>query len=416
MAWPLTFATDVVRPCQSIGKRIACGDAIRAYSPTVFTPSYASPLPAAEVGTAFDRSNGHDRDLRFVTRIHRMRTLGLGLGFFCVASVLRLHDAPGIVWAMLVVHGFAWPHVARYVAWKSDAPAACERHNLTVDSAAGGAWIALMHFSLLPSVLLATMLTVDKIAVGGPRFAARTSAFLVCACALTSTALGFPIDLDTPMSVVVACMPFLVAYPLAISGVTFALAQKIAAQNRWLAHVSTTDELTGLANRRQGIAAASHALALQRRHGGVHVLVALDVDRFKQVNDRYGHPAGDDVLRQIARTLRDCTRGTDVVARLAGDEFLLVLPETNLEGAAELAKRIRAALAAAAVERAPELRCTVSMGAAEAHVEMADVEDWIQQADAALYRAKAEGRDRLVCAHRVVTADRSGSTTADCAA
>jgi diguanylate cyclase len=355
------------------------------------------------------------RELRYVARIHRMRTLGLGLGFFCVASVFRVNGEPWLVWTLLVAHGFVWAHVARRIASRSAHPAACERHNLTLDSALGGVWIAFMHFNLLPSVLLATMLAVDKIGVAGIRFALRTTAYLVASCAITSALLGFPVALDSPMSVVVACLPFLVAYPLAVSAVLHGLGQKVAQQNRWLAQVSATDELTGLANRRQGLFAAEQALAFQKRHGGAAVLLVLDIDHFKQVNDRYGHPAGDEVLRHVAHTLRACTRVTDTPARYAGDEFLLVLPATTLEGAAEIAKRIGGELAEAMFERAPGLQCTLSLGAAEAHVEMVDVEDWIQQADAALYRAKEAGRDRLVAAPRIEVPMREAAV-ADCAA
>jgi diguanylate cyclase (GGDEF)-like protein len=191
-----------------------------------------------------------------------------------------------------------------------------------------------------------------------------------------------------------------------VSHVTHGLATTIWRQNRWLAQLSSTDELTGLANRRQGMAAAEQALARHRRHGLAAVLVVLDIDRFKAVNDRYGHPVGDQILRQVALTLRRCTRITDTPARYAGDEFLLVLPETDLPGVMELAKRIRAELGATIFEQAPGLSCTVSLGAAEADRDMADVEDWIQKADAALYDAKATGRDRLVSAPTVGVSQR----------
>jgi diguanylate cyclase len=357
-----------------------------------------------------------EREQRFVARMHRMRTLGLGLGFFCVAAVFYVRGAPWLVWALLLAHGFAWPHVAWLAASRSAHPSAFERISLFIDSALGGAWIALMHFSLLPSVLLATMLIVDKVGVAGFRFALRTTVALAVACALTSAVLGFPVDLETPMSVVIACVPFLVAYPLAIAGVMHALASRVTQQNRWLAHVSATDELTGLPNRRQGLLAAAQALAYQRRHGGAAVLVVIDIDRFKQINDRYGHPAGDDILRRVAKTLRECSRAIDTPARYAGDEFLLVLPATTLEGAAEMTKRIRSEVAAAVFDTAPGLRGTISLGAAEAHTDMADVEDWVQQADAALYEAKARGRDQLVCAPRVVTTTQPGSSAANRAA
>ena len=336
-----------------------------------------------------------------------MRTLGLGLGFFCVGSVFRVHGESWLVWGLLVSHGFIWPHVARAIAVRSADPARTERRHLMLDSALGGMWVALMQFNLLPSVLLVTMLIVDKIAVGGVRFAVRTSACIAATCLLTSAALGFAVDVETPMFVIAACLPFLVAYPLAISHVMYVLANRIARQNRWLAELSSTDELTGLANRRQGVAAAEHALAHHRRHGGAAVLVVLDIDRFKQVNDRYGHPAGDQILRHVAATLQVCSRATDTPVRYAGDEFLLVLPATDLQGAAEMTRRIRGVLAEARFDQAPGLQCTVSLGAAEAHSEMADVEDWIQQADAALYHAKETGRDRLVSAPKIDSSHRS---------
>lgn len=369
-----------------------------------------SPARSEVAGTVVcSEIKSRDRDLRFVDRIHLMRTLGLGLGFFCVASVFRLHGAPPFIWVALAVDGFIWPHAAWMLARRSGAPARAEFRHLAIDSALGGMWVALMHFNLLPSVLLVTMLSVDKIAVGGMRLVLRTSIFLVAACALTVACAGWAIAIATPMPVVVACIPFLIAYPIAISAVMHGMSRKVAQQNRWLIRISTTDELTGLANRRQGFSAAEQALARHRRHGGAAVLVVLDVDRFKQVNDRYGHPAGDQILRRVATTLRQCCRVTDTPARYAGDEFVLVLPDTTMQGAIEMTNRFRQCLAAEVFECAPGLRCTVSLGAAEAHAEMADVEDWVQQADAALYNAKTGGRDRLVSAPTVVVTQRGTS-------
>jgi len=371
---------------------------------------FTSALSVAGTGASFDPADRPaddpsarhgERDLRFVERVHRLRTLGLGLGFLCVASVFRLHGASAFAWTLLVMHGLLWPHLARYLATRSANPGRAEFRHLALDSTLGGFWVALMHFNLLPSVVIVTMLSVDKVVVGGPRFLLRTSACLAAACIATSAALGFAVDLDTPMSVAVACTPFLVAYPLAISLVMHELARKVRQQNRWLAQVSSTDELTGLGNRRQGLAAAARALERYRRHGGDAVLIVLDIDRFKSINDRHGHPAGDRVLRRVAQVLLENMRATDTATRYAGDEFLLVLPDTNLEGAAEMAKRIRERFSEA-LARDFDANCSVSLGAAAAYEDMVDVEDWIQQADTALYRAKEGGRDRLVAAPSVV--------------
>jgi diguanylate cyclase len=368
----------------------------------------AAPVPSRPVDpdVASDAGRLRSRDRRFVDRIYWMRTMGLGLGFVCVASVFHLHRESWPAWALLAAYAFAWPPMARMLAIRSIVPVRAEHRNLAADSMLGGVWIALMQFNPLPSALILAMLSADKVAVGGVRFAVRTSVGLVVACAATSAMLGFVVDALTPMSVVWACLPFMVAYPLAISHVMYGLANKAAHRNRWLARLSNTDDLTGLANRRQGFIAAEHALAMHRRTGAAAVLVVLDIDMFKDVNDRFGHPAGDEILRQLAVTLQQCSRATDTPIRYAGDEFLLVLPATPLEGAEVLSKRIRELFAELTFAHAPGLRCTISLGAAEAHRDMADVEDWLQQADAALYRAKETGRDRLVTAPRIDTFDR----------
>ena len=357
------------------------------------------------------RAPGADavRELRFIRRVHRLRTLGLGLGFLCVASVLRLQDAPLAWWVLLLANGFAWPHLAWLLAARSADPRRTELRNLMADSVLGGIWIAVMQFNLLPSVLLATMLAVDKLSVGGPRFLLRTSALLLAACALTSAALGFPVDIVTPMSVIGACIPMLVAYPLAVSGVAYRLASKLARQNRRLDELGRTDGLTGLANRRQCFALAETELARHFRTGRPAALLILDIDHFKDINDRYGHPMGDEVLCAVAQTLRRCCRETDTPTRYGGDEFLLMLPETDLRGAEEAARRIRGQLETMKFENAPDLRCTVSLGAAEAGRDIANVDLWIQQADTALYRAKAAGRNRFMAATPQARSERAAS-------
>jgi diguanylate cyclase len=365
--------------------------------------------PASHARERSARAPGADqaRALRFVRRVHRLRTLGLGLGFLCVASVLRLQDAPFGWWVLLLANGFAWPHMAWLLTARSADPLRTESRNLMADSVLGGIWIAVMQFNLLPSVLLATMLSLDKLSVGGPWLLLRTSALLLAACALTSAALGFPVDIVTPMSVIGACIPLLVAYPLAVSGVAYTLASKLARQNRRLDELGRTDGLTGLANRRQCFALAEIELARHYRTGRPASLLILDIDHFKDINDRYGHPMGDEVLCAVAQTLRGCCRETDTPTRYGGDEFLLMLPDTSLRGAEEAARRIRRKLETMTFEKAPDLRCTVSLGAAEAGRDIANVDLWVQQADAALYRAKAAGRNRFMAATPLAPSERA---------
>lgn len=159
---------------------------------------------------------------------------------------------------------------------------------------------------------------------------------------------------------------------------------------------AVTDELTSLANRRQFLDALAHELARSARTGETTSLVLCDLDDFKNVNDRFGHPTGDEVLRVIGRVLRESVRELDVPARLGGEEFAVVLPNTTLDGAVRLAERIRVAVAGAAiVVGGKRIPVTVSLGVAT-HSDDETLEDLMHQADRCLYAAKEAGKNVVV--------------------
>lgn len=166
-----------------------------------------------------------------------------------------------------------------------------------------------------------------------------------------------------------------------------------------LARAASTDPLTGLPNRRV-FAAAYDEVTTDLKDAGSQSYVALfDLDHFKQINDRFGHLAGDEILQAFADILRANVRSNDTVARLGGEEFGVLFCGVNLEKAQEACERVRAQLAAAIVE-APsgeEVRTTVSVGLAAAGA-TTTLENALQAADAALYRAKDRGRNRLAIA------------------
>jgi diguanylate cyclase (GGDEF)-like protein len=154
------------------------------------------------------------------------------------------------------------------------------------------------------------------------------------------------------------------------------------------------DGLTGLANRRAA-ADALHAEAARAQRLETPLSVALaDLDGFKEVNDVHGHAVGDEVLRVFADVLRETLRESDVAGRWGGEEFLLLLPGADEEGAAQLADRVRIALAEREIDGAPDLRVTASFGVAE-YEGQANTEQLVDAADAALYRAKRAGKNRV---------------------
>ncbi len=168
--------------------------------------------------------------------------------------------------------------------------------------------------------------------------------------------------------------------------------------NRQLAEMSRTDALTGLPNRRGFLEACAAELERSRRSGRPFAIVLADVDRFKRVNDTLGHAAGDAALSGIARGIRDALRAQDLVARWGGEEFILLLPETDAAGATQVAEMVRAAIAASPFELAGStLLLTASFGVAE-HRDPTRLEPTIAAADRALYRAKESGRNRVASA------------------
>jgi diguanylate cyclase (GGDEF)-like protein len=161
-----------------------------------------------------------------------------------------------------------------------------------------------------------------------------------------------------------------------------------------------TDPLTGVSNRRHFIELTTSSLAFARRYHRPMTIAYIDLDNFKQINDRFGHQVGDEVLRTVARTVRGRLRATDVVGRLGGDEFAVCLPETGAEAAALVLEKLRADCTAALPEDRRSV--TVSMGMVTFAYPPATVDELLERTDTMLYAAKREGKNRMV--HEVVPA------------
>ncbi|PID76509.1 MAG: diguanylate cyclase [Deltaproteobacteria bacterium] len=190
---------------------------------------------------------------------------------------------------------------------------------------------------------------------------------------------------------------------------TSTLKNKLQRSQLEIERLAITDELTGLYNRRYFLSRLNEELLRAFRFENMVSIIILDIDYFKNVNDNYGHLTGDMLLQGIASLLKQNTRVSDIAARFGGEEFIILTPETTLAGTQKLAEKLRSAIAAARfqTDTGKEISITASFGCASVlpvrNKAGLDAVRLISMADKALYTAKSEGRNRVVCAGREET-------------
>ncbi len=166
---------------------------------------------------------------------------------------------------------------------------------------------------------------------------------------------------------------------------------------RDLEHLSRVDMLTGIMNRRALMDFLEQEVQRVKRYGGKLSLILCDIDRFKSINDTYGHAAGDNAMELIAGVFKDLARKADMAGRYGGDEFMLIMPETGLEGAANFAERLRETVEQVQFKPVPgkEVVLTLSFGVSRFDGKRDNVDTFISRADDALYASKNEGKNRV---------------------
>jgi diguanylate cyclase (GGDEF)-like protein len=163
-----------------------------------------------------------------------------------------------------------------------------------------------------------------------------------------------------------------------------------------LQRLATVDSLTGLDNRRSFLTLAGHEFSRWKRYRQQFTLMMFDLDHFKRINDTHGHDVGDEVLRVVAATCKSTLRESDIVARIGGEEFVVLFPETPPQSAIIPADRLRLRMESTVVRtRDAAVRFTISGGIAEVVESDESIEDTLKRADNALYRAKQSGRNRI---------------------
>lgn len=337
------------------------------------------------------------KGLSLARRLYTSRTLGLALGFFCVATGMSpLQPAPW-VWGFMLFNAFAWPHLAYQWARLSRVPFRAEYRNLLMDSLLGGFWVAAMHFNPLPLATTLGMMAMNNIALGGVRF------FLAgCGAQVLGIGIGLwvfgPsfIALTTPEQLY-ACLPMLTLYPMALGYICYQQAVTLGRHKRELLALSRTDSLTGLLN--HGAWKDQLEIEFQRcqrqTHGGAIALI--DIDHFKAINDTYGHLEGDQVLLRIAESGRGVLRRGDLFGRIGGEEFAAVFPGCTPELALQVAQRLQREIQRLSFSQDEQVfGVTVSQGLTGIDEEDEVLDSLFARADAAMYQAKRQGKNQIV--------------------
>lgn len=328
-------------------------------------------------------------------QVYPFRTMGFALGALPIGVSLFEQQAPWPLWALLLITTLAWPPLARYMALRAADPHRREIAHLQWDSVMAGFWAGLIHFNPLPTALLLVAAVVDRVRIGIEGVWQRSLAWIGLGMALGAALGGWRWHSETSKAMVAACVPFILIYFIVVNVSHQRLLLRLQEKNQQLKALSLQDGMTGFASRHAWVRQASAILERFKQGGcGEVVMVMVDFDQFKQINDRYGHAVGDDLLIQIARTLRQGFADALCVGRLGGDEFALVL-NGPLPEAAHIANAVCQQVAAQSFANMPGLRCSISCGLACAHPQMLSLREWAIQADAAMYQAKRAGGGQI---------------------
>ncbi|VUD69175.1 putative diguanylate cyclase AdrA [Thalassocella blandensis] len=334
---------------------------------------------------------------RFARRSYPARLIGLALGFLAVGAVFQEIHAPIWLWVSLVIYSFIWPHIAYFWASNIRDSFITGQRQMLFDSFCGGLWAVAMGFNLVPTVVVLTMLAMNNMASGGIRLFIIGLAVKLLSIGLFSALLGVDLYLESSLRVMLASFPFLVIHPLAVGAMTFQFALSLHTQKNRLRKLSRTDGLTGLYNRRYW---QSRALEeFNRCHRKIHsaLLIMADIDHFKAINDTYGHTTGDDVIHRVAEIMQRQLRNIDLIGRFGGEEFAIVLPDSDMATGKEVAERLRLSVANDLEDENIPVTATLSLGIAEFSHDFDSFEDWVNAADEALYEAKDRGRNCFCC-------------------
>ncbi len=347
-----------------------------------------------------------------VTLNRRNRSLFFAVGLFVLGTHLAYLDAGPLMWTLLALQLLVYPQLVYWRAARSRNPLRAEMQNLMVDGVLLGAWIGVWGLPLWISFMLFVGVCLNVVIfMGLPRvWMAMTS--VACGVGLVALVHGLEFRPETQLHTSLLCIVLLSCYLLFVAhdaytrGIKlrdsrYELGQRLEEITRLqlqLQEQAERDPLTGLHNRRFLDVALERELAVCADSGAPLALVLIDIDRFKRINDTYGHPAGDEMIRCLADLLRSRVRDGGLIAcRYGGEEFLLMLPGTHVADAMALAEDLRSHFESLEVVSGGQvMRTTLSIGVAGCPDHGRQAQPLVMRADQALYEAKLHGRNRVM--------------------
>jgi diguanylate cyclase len=330
----------------------------------------------------------------FARRSYIARTGGLAGALIMFAGLMLQKDTPYWIWVGPVVYCLLWPQLAWKLAQRSENPRDIERLNLLTDQFLVGIWMVPMEFSLLPCVITVVMTGMNTIAGGGWQLLLRGLILQALGVGVGVLIYGFVWEPHSSTLTILAAVPLLVFQPVAVGYVAHTAIRALNKKRFELERISQHDGLSGLFNRMHWEQLVRAEFVRFQRHGEPAVLVLADLDHFKRLNDTYGHAAGDEAIRRLAASFRRVLRETDVSGRYGGEEFGILLPNTQIGAAREVIDRLRRDMRTHPLM--DEMVVTASFGMIQISPDITSVEEWIRLSDKGLYQAKNLGRDRMV--------------------
>ena len=347
----------------------------------------------------------------------RLNGRNRALFFLAMLGVLALHQwqlqVGPTMWVLQVLQFAVYPLLLYQRAVRAPDPLRAELQNLLLDGVLLGAWMAVWGLPLWISFMLAISVCLNVVIYMGMPGLMRGVVALAAGVAAVRLVAGIDFRPDTGLLVSLLCMALLTFYLLLFAqaayqrGLSLRESRKVLGERleqitqlqARLQEQALRDPLTGLYNRRHMDQVLDRELAACAASGEPLALVLLDIDHFKQVNDTWGHLAGDDLLRALAAQLREVVDGRAMACRLGGDELMLMLPGTSSAGAMAMAERLRRRFEQVpASTGAGPMAASLSLGIAMFPDHGQSARELLQRADQALYQAKLHGRNRTMLA------------------